>query len=210
MTMYIFTPEAKVVGHLFPSLNESLIKLEPMFFSADKAYAWANGGAITRAFIDQFLSGYDDWIIDSRVHMLMPGWYPCIPGWHHDDIPRSGLNGQPNYDNPEYEATHRMLVIGKSAMPEFINQQVELYKVENDVVYKAWNEDLNRMEELSTQRVASGEVWEFGSNDFHRGMPSSEDCWRFFIRASRNTNRKFHNETRKQVQVYMSELEAGW
>lgn len=26
--------------------------------------------------------GIDRYCIDVKVHMLMPGQYPCIPGWH--------------------------------------------------------------------------------------------------------------------------------
>lgn len=195
---------------MMPDAHEALIKQEPMFFSADMDFAYTNGGPITKAFIDGYLLDKTGWIIDSRVHMLMPGWYPCIPGWHHDDIPRSATNGQPNYDNPEYKAVHRMCVIGKSAMPEFLNQIVALDKVENDVVYKVWNDQINNIPGLRTQTLQSGDVVEFGEQDFHRGLPATQDCWRFFIRASRNTTRQFHNEIRKQVQVYMSELEAGW
>lgn len=192
-----------------PGASESDIKQEPMFFSANMDFAYTNGGPITKAFIDGYLLDKTGWIIDSRVHMLMPGWYPCIPGWHHDDIPRSATHGQPNYDNPEYEAMHRMCVIGASAMPQFLRDEITLDKVENDVVYKVWNDEINS-KVRSTYTADSGDVLEFGPQDFHRGMPAEKDCWRFFIRASRNTQRHFHNEIRKQVQVYMSELEAGW
>lgn len=31
---------------------------------------------------------YRDYLIDVKVHMLMPGQYPCIPNWHCDFVPR--------------------------------------------------------------------------------------------------------------------------
>lgn len=51
--------------------------------------------------------------IDSRVHMLMPGWYPCIPGWHHDDVQRTRKDKQPDYfaENP-IRAQHIMMLVG--------------------------------------------------------------------------------------------------
>jgi len=30
----------------------------------------------------------DDYLIDVKVHMLMPGEYPCITNWHQDFVPR--------------------------------------------------------------------------------------------------------------------------
>lgn len=28
------------------------------------------------------------YVVDSKIHMLMPNQYPCIPNWHYDMIPR--------------------------------------------------------------------------------------------------------------------------
>lgn len=60
-----------------------------MFYRADMGFAWKHGGPITQDFLGLLPQDwYDSPVtIDSRVHMLMPGWYPCIPGMHHDDIP---------------------------------------------------------------------------------------------------------------------------
>lgn len=38
--------------------------------------------------IDTFPENPNDFIWDVKVHMLMPGQYPCIPNWHYDNIPR--------------------------------------------------------------------------------------------------------------------------
>ncbi len=206
--MYRFSPQVKIVGHI-REFNEASIKREPMLFSASKEFAMRNGGAITQHFVKMFLQEHDDWIIDSRVHMLMPGWYPCIPGWHHDDVPRSTKDGQPNYDNPEYHSEHIMCVIGKSAMPEFLNCATEMPKPEG-VTYGVWNEHINKKYLDGAFTVTSNKVYHFTWQDFHRGMPATENCWRFFIRASRNTTRPFLNEIRSQVQVYLPALEEGW
>lgn len=31
----------------------------------------------------------------------MPGMFLAIPGWHHDNVPRTVNNGQPNYKDPQ-------------------------------------------------------------------------------------------------------------
>ena len=81
--------------------SDDEVKNEPMLFSCNFEYALILGGPLTARFLaalpPEFLMA-KDLIIDSRVHMLMPGWFPCIPGYHHDDVPRaSRLCGQPNY-----------------------------------------------------------------------------------------------------------------
>lgn len=34
------------------------------------------------------------YVVDSKIHMLMPGQYPCIPNWHYDMVPRDTLGNQ--------------------------------------------------------------------------------------------------------------------
>lgn len=218
--MYKFKPEFKLVGLINPILpayvgaQDDLIKNETMLFSSDIKFALEHGGPLTQEFIEKFLMKDSDWyncIIDSRVHMLMPGWWPCIPGWHHDDIPRDTPTGQPNYDNPSYEAWHRMCVFGGTSMTEFLTCESEMPKVpEGETIYKNWNDEINNKYPEHIQKVNSGEVIEFGPQDFHRGVPATTTAWRFFIRATRNTKRTFKNEIRRQVQVYLPEPEAGW
>lgn len=205
-----FKPRFKTIGNLGEYSNEK-IKNETMFFSCDKNFVLKNGDEITKNFVNTFLSDYDDWIIDSRVHMLMKGWYPCIPGFHHDDVPRKGIDNQPNYENPEYYSIHRMVVIGSSALPEFINCETSLPKISGKTkVYKIWNDILKEKYINNIYKVKNGEVIDFTWEDFHRGVQAEEDTWRLFIRASRNTDRKFHNEIRKQVNVYLPFPEEGW
>ena len=145
--------------------------------------------------------------------MLMEGWYPCIPGWHHDDVPRSREDKQPNYDTPEYFAEHRMCTIGNSAMTQFINVDTELDEVKlGSTVYGVWNKEVEKKyaDTKNIYTVSSGEVVDFDWQDFHRGVAAEKRCWRFFIRASRGGHGKFANEIRNQVQTYLKDPEAGW
>ncbi len=96
------------VGPEFGDFDQAAVKNEPMLFNCDFRTAYEIGGPITRAFLDAIeCDGYGG-IIDTRVHMLMPVWFPCIPGWHHDDVPRSRPDGQPNYESPEHHTRHVM------------------------------------------------------------------------------------------------------
>lgn len=78
----VFNSQARAVGGFAHAIKNDQIKNEPMFFNCSLEFAYNNGGPITRSFI---MNLPDDWntdqvVFDSRVHMLMPGWYPAIPG----------------------------------------------------------------------------------------------------------------------------------
>lgn len=73
------------------------LKREPMLFAMQGAMAWDKSieGGPTEAFLDLVFdklwtdTPMGEVIIDTRTHMLKPGWYPSIPGWHFDECPRA-------------------------------------------------------------------------------------------------------------------------
>lgn len=198
-------------GDDLPDFDQDTVKNEPMFFSADTLYAYKHGGPITRAFISKFgLSG----IFDSRVHMLMPGWYPCIPGFHHDDVPRERADGQPEYFTPSYRSSHAMALInGDIAPTEFAIGSIELDVPSEGIIYKQWHPkvvDAIRDGKLKSIKAPSSKIIYFSDRSFHQGTMAVASGWRWFGRISWNTDRKFANEIRRQVQVYMPNPMEGW
>lgn len=204
-----------VQGSWMSKYSDEQIKNEPMFFNCSVQFAFDNGGPITKEFIS--LLGpkkfREKGIIDSRVHMLMPGWYPCIPGWHHDDVPRSTKDGQPNYTNPEYHSLHCLALVNSDVAPtEFMIRHGNISVPEPEegkVVYEQWNAYLEKNPQGQTVK-AEDRLYYFGDHTFHRGTAAAKSGWRWFGRVSIETNRKPTNEIRKQVQVYMSSINAGW
>lgn len=194
--------------------TDEQIKNEPMFFSASKDFAYSEGGIITRTFIDNLPSTalQTDFILDSRSHMLMPGMFPCIPGWHHDDVKR-GEEGQPDYENMHYKSEHICLLVNASVAPtEFIDDVVLVPKIPPGVrVYKIWDEVINqRLERIRVIKADTQQYIYFDWSTFHRGVMANKSGWRWFCRISWNTGREFKNEIRKQVQVYMPDVGHGW
>lgn len=199
-------------GTFIPSWIDSVVKNEPMFFSASLDFAWDRGSHITRNFISGLPWDWlgDDVIVDSRVHMLMKGWFPCIPGYHHDDVPRSGLNGQPNYFNPEYRSNHLMGLVNAEICPtEFALGQIELEVPKEGIIYKEWHKAVEASN-LYRLKAESGVYIEFDDRSFHQGTRAVGDGWRWFIRLSKGTHRKPTNEVRRQVQVYLENAMEGW
>jgi hypothetical protein len=224
MKLHTFEPNFKLHGNLFEGsefiATDSMIKNEPMLFSADFKFAVCEMKGLgsfvfktlQRILPDEMWLKLEGSVIDSRSHMLMPGFYPCIPGWHHDDVPRTRIDGQPNYDNPEYKSEHLLVVIGNTAMPQFLRKSAVMPEIPaGKTVYQAWDRIINAsFSEDDFYTVGSGDVYQFDWQTFHRGMSAKLHGWRYFIRFSWNTERKILNEIRNQVQVYLPDPSIGW
>jgi len=210
----IFIPSTRIIGRM-PNYTPEEMKQENMIFNGDREFSYYQSGKITRRFIENFLDEDKDWIIDTRVHMLMKDWYPCIGGWHCDDIPRDEITKQPNYKDPDYISEHILCVIdsGTGSLTEFVDGRLELSNVPNDKqVYEHFNKEINELvddNKLNTQQFKSGDVLSFNSMTFHQGQPAVNKGFRMFIRATTNTQRKPRNEIRKQTNVYL-DTNKGW
>ena len=203
------------------------IKNETMFFNCDLDFAYNNGGPITRSFIEKLPNSWleTDVVFDSRVHMLMPGWYPAIPGYHHDDVPRPPIPtgqhfltaGQPDYDNPRYLSEHIMglvnadiaptsFALGKCCMPAI---------PDGHLVYREWHKEVLKLLEegiLKEQFAPDRQLIYFDWQSFHTGTKCVKNGWRWFGRVSRNTDRtkSITNEIRRNAQVYLEFPMEGW
>lgn len=218
LTTYKFDSQIKERGTFALDLDNAIIKNETMFFNSDLDFAYKHGNEITRSFIDALP---DDWkscdtVFDSRVHMLMPNWIPCIYGIHHDDVPRPN-GGQPDYDNQAYHAEHLMGCVNADVCPtQFYIGESVFEKVTNGKnVYSVWHDEVGK-------KVDSGELLAVDAKDrtliqfdwqtWHTGTLAKNNGWRWFGRLSRNTGRTkgITNEIRRQTQVYMQNLTDGW
>ena len=216
MTHYPFD-SSMTLGPPIGTFDMHTIKNEPMLFSCDLERAWRLGGPITQDFLHALtLDGLErpNLIIDTRVHMLMPGWYPAIPGWHHDDVPRDE-SGQPDYEAPAYRSQHAMALINADVAPtEFALGKCALLKPEpGEITYGKWHplvEGLVRAGKLKRFEAPNARVIFFDWQAFHQAVPAVKTGWRWFGRASWDTHRTPTNEVRRQVQVYLPNPMQGW
>lgn len=193
-----------------------------MLYRASAQFARERGGSITRWFLDSLRREFgendlDGLVIDSRTHMLMRGWFPCVPGWHHDDVPRDTPSGQPNYDRPRYHAKHAAMVLdaGAGSLTEFLSGVVDVpWPVpESANVYGAWDAYLNTLTfpaNLRRETVEPGRIVLFDAHTFHRGMPATGAGWRYFIRATWGVDYGPQNKLRRNANVYLPAVSAGW
>jgi hypothetical protein len=213
MTMLFNDENTSVVAKIDTNVN---VRDLTQFYRSSGEFAFAHGGKFFRDLLPMLdLSGGRFISIDSRVHMLMPGWYPCIPGWHCDDFYRP--EGQPALDSL-LPIKHYCVVLGAHvSTTEFLWQPVELpTPVEiydacgsNHPLYGHYNEMIEERQ-FKTRRLSSGEVLRFSGLDFHRGLPAESSGWRAFIRVTVSNHREPKNEIRHQTQVYLTEPFKGW
>jgi hypothetical protein len=205
------------IGKTVRSFPDSVLKNEPMFFNCSWQFAYDNGGEPTRKFLEALPKHLqnDKTIIDSRVHMLMPGWFPCIPGFHHDDVPRERKDKQPEYHNPSYRSQHALILYNGGICPtEFAVGESEFPEVPiGQTCYKVWHPIVDRMCKdgtLTSVMAPPNTVVFFNDRTWHQGTRALESGWRLFIRATWDTGRIPTNEIRRQVQVYLEHPMEGW
>lgn len=164
------------------SFDEKVIKNEPMLFNCDWWAAYEMGGDPTKEFLLSLPSHVQNHstIIDSRVHMLMPGW-------HHDDVPR-GIDGQPNYYNPEYRSQHAMVLYNGDICPtEFAVGKAEFSNPEfHPIVYKAWHKEVeHNLEHMQLSHVLapSNQIIYFDDRTWHQGTAAKKGGWRFIYKS---------------------------
>lgn len=222
-----FNSRTALMGHFGQDCKVEQIKNEPMFFNSSFDFAHGKGGPITKSFLKNLPESWkgNDVVFDSRCHMLMPGWYPAIPGWHHDDVPRPEIPtgqhfitaGQPDYDNPRYESEHIMGLLNADVCPTaFALGQCTMPAIPaGELIYRKWNSEVERLlkeGKLKKINARNGELIWFDWQTFHTGEKAVSNGWRWFGRVSRNTDRvkSITNEIRINAQVYLEFPMEGW
>lgn len=133
--------------------------------------------------------GFNDYVVDVKVHMLMPGQWPCIPNWHRDFIPR-GEDGKRVPAKEGITGEKMFAWISGGPLTEFKNKDKRCYFVEPE----KWHS--------------------FTQHDIHRGTMSDIHTWRCFIRV---IPKKFIHPTtinvgtkRNHIQVYLDANKFNW
>lgn len=206
------------VGFDLPEFTQDQIKNETMLFNCDGEFALKTGGIITNQFLTKFHQEtgipYKKIVVDTRSHTLMKNWFPCIPGFHHDDVAR-GKNGQPDYDNMPYKAQHCLALVNGDICPtEFAIGTTPFNEVpEGEIVYKQWHKEVTeyiRTGKLQSVSAPSNKLVYFNWETWHQGTKCIKPGWRWFGRISWETERKPTNEIRRQVNVYLEFPMEGW
>lgn len=206
--MHEFKPTFHTIDTIEALPLASVLRKERQFYQSSIEFVYDNGGPIAKEFIGKlpFLA-HDNVLVDLRVHSLQAGYYPAIPGYHLDWLPRTNKGADPIVDTiPDYD--HVVLVVAESSLTEFVVDDMMIALPE----VKAF-EHANRQIKASgakTEYIRSGDMVQFTSRDWHRPSPALGNEWRLLIRASRIDHKQPVNRFVDQSQVYIPIEEASW
>ncbi|PKR83515.1 hypothetical protein [Heyndrickxia camelliae] len=224
----LFNRNEPVFGKPIEQPSQELVKNTLGLHNASLEDALKYGGDLTRAAIGSMnLTMKKKYIIvDTKIHMLIPGMCPAIPGWHTDGVPRGAnldptakqapnIHAQEEMDSPIFH----LLVTGTSCLTKFIKDRnidlavpdepdTKLYKmVSSQVNQKVLNGELETYEAPSCVPV----MWDWW--EVHTGIPAKHHEWRFLIRVTESDIQQpktdLRDIIRTQQQGYMP-MEFGW
>lgn len=131
-----------------------------------------------------FPESFGDFTWDVKVHMLMPGQYPCIPNWHYDNVPR--IDNAQDFSKVSLDK-YMYLWVSNNPLTEFKDENGEIYPI----TPKIWHR--------------------FTQKDIHRGTISHDFQWRGFIRAThKDILSPKENCLRRHSQVYLDAQSFRW
>lgn len=186
------------------------------------------GGEVVRqAFSDLPFELPDSAVVDVKVHMLMKGMNPAIPGWHTDGVFR-GSDGQPDLerDNELTPIDYLLWVSGSKALTQFLTTPFtmdvpkdigsDLYREMNirvgEFVQDWKHSDFEDKPNIITT-VPSCQWVSWNSRNIHRGVPSTGSEWRILIRIAMSDRLRPQTDLRSiirlQQQIYCPE-NYGW
>lgn len=186
---------------------------ETMLFAASPRFASEAGGPITQRVLDRLLPMLPavppgKWaVVDTRVHMLMPGVYPAMSGWHCAFWPR-GENGQPDLDDEigRMDVMSWTCIVGHNSPTEFAVGMICL-DVDPERVWASVSERLSSAN-MPTRFIEFGKIYRFNAYALHRATGAHTAGWRYFFRLS-HCDLPPTNKIRRQVQAYIP-LHQGW
>ena len=214
-----FIPKCRLIREeQFVATTEE-IEMEPMLYGASWNYARDHGGMLTQRVLNDIeqhvvklieshaLKGYHP-VIDTKSVMLMPGQFPCIPGWHCDGVIRKDANSQPNLATLNEDIQHFVCTLSTKIDLAPMLYLVDPLEVEFDK-NAVWSSVNRYLGTVATQKsLNSGQILQFNRSTLHRGTAAKARGWRYFFRLS-----FYHmpamNRIRNQVQVYLTD-ERGW
>lgn len=225
MVRVLFNRNPIRIGRTIEQPPTEVIKNTPALWNASLDDALKYGGELTRAAIGAMDLKFDRKyiIVDTKIHMLMPGFYPAIPGWHTDGVPRGkdlrpDVKDAPNIFAQENMSSSRfhLLVTGEGCLTKFINGPLELDVPDEPSadLYKVITEQISsREEDLEIVESPSCTVVEFDWWNLHTGVRAKKHEWRFLIRVTETDHMEPQTDLRKiirtQQQVYVPE-QFGW
>lgn len=202
------------------------VKSTPSLWNASLDDALKYGGDLTREAIGAMNLRHDrkHIVVDTKVSMLLPGFYPAIPGWHTDGVPRGSKlkpesKGTPNIHAQEMLSDTRfhLIVTGSGCLTKFCKQkdvELDINRLPDFGLYKSITNQMKEKESaLDIVEAPSCTAVEFDWWELHTAQQAKKPEWRFLIRVTETDHTEPQSDLRQiirtQQQVYVPEV-FGW
>lgn len=236
MRTYQFSRTPPSMGEKIEQPPEEEIKNTLGLWNASVEDAVRYGGEVTRQALSvvPFRNDRKYVVVDTKIHMLMKGQSPAIPGWHTDGVPRQPtgepFGGPPNLIMQDEACTptgvklrpphYHLLVTGKHCLTQYVDepfavpladdvaQSPQLYAKLTEFVNTTAPYGLLKVEEFPSCQVSTWDWWLV-----HQGVPSTGAEWRFLMRVTETDYIQPQTDLRQvlrtQQNVYVP-TEFGW
>ena len=231
MADVLFKPDLHRLGFIEEATEQEIMN-ELMLFQCDPVFAMREGGPLTES-ITRFILGSPAYakceasaamrggkirpIVDTRTHMLFPGMYPAIPGWHCDFVPRAF--GQPDLTKLKNRVVkaQRYFTVVVSSHPDGVSNPCYLKEsitADFSNEFPVWGQLHFQINALMDEHPipmhvqADREIMMFNTSTIHRASIAHNKGWRFFYRMA-VVDATAKNDIRKQTQVY-ADPNIGW
>jgi hypothetical protein len=212
----LFSRNKLVVGNSIeqPPVNE--LKNTFGLWNASYDDAVRYGGEITRQALRAMNIRHDrkNIIVDTKIHMLMAGMSPAIPGWHVDGAPRDNLKNPQGSGMPDTFAQegdkrfnrYHILVTGFGCLTQFINKPLtvhipirpsyEVYNIMSEAVQVRVKENPELVCEVPTATVVEFDWW-----NIHTGIVAKKNEWRYLIRVAESDYYEPRKDLREIIRI---------
>lgn len=232
-----FNRNRPVTGNRIDTPSQELIENTPTLARCSIEDAAVYGGTLTREALGAMqLRGDRRYIVvDTKVHHLLPGFIPSIPGWHTDGVPRGDsmspiAHGAPNLrmqveageeDAPRYH----LLVTGEHCPTQFFTRpitfDVDLDTIGTDLYQRMTVQVNDAIEHLKFADKHYPCTWDTPENtvvewdwwNIHRAQQATGRGWRFLIRVTETDHiepRRSPNEFLRRQNMVYAPAEFGW
>ncbi len=214
----LLTPKAK-----FPKLDLVTFAQEPSLVSCSPIMVENSGGELAKVALHHVKQYYKQdilraekaglsAIIDTRVHRLMPGMFPAVPGWHCDAVPRCSYHGQPRFDLIIPEQFHVIVTLSTEpkgvSHTEFVLDTIHP-KMGDNSVYHDLHREIVRIGPR-TEFIPDGTFVKYYPKTAHRASAAHRRGWRMFFRFSMYPKPPIENVVPNVQQVYLLSEDNAW